>query len=60
MWGTVVKLRLSMRSLAVEPGSVPGALASLLESTHYDGIPCSDLIQGEGLFPAPTYCARLC
>lgn len=49
-----------MRSLAVEPGSVPGALASLLESTHYDGIPCSDLIQGEGLFPAPTYCARLC
>lgn len=49
-----------MKHLAVGPGSKPGALASLLKSIHYDGIPCSDLMQGEGLGSAPTYCARLC
>ena len=48
------KLGLSEGPLAVGPGSIPGASASLLESIPFIGIPFSALMQGGGAWSYPN------
>lgn len=45
---------------AVSQGSIPGMWTDFLEGIPFTGILCTALIQGEGLCPASSWCARPC